>query len=52
MAECRELGWYARPVPGGWEPCQAGEPGPVVPDLNRLHIEARWDRTLRRFVLP
>src|SRR6266446_2888325 len=25
-AECREFGWYAKPIPNGWESCQPEEP--------------------------
>src|SRR4051812_37504483 len=49
VAECREFGWYARAVPGGWEPCDEDEPM-AMPDLNRLRSEPRWDRDNRRFV--
>ena len=48
-AECREFGWYARPVPGGWKPCAPTEPG-ADPDLNRLYVNARWDPSQRRWV--
>jgi hypothetical protein len=49
-AECREFGWFARLMPGrSWVPCVAGEEG-AVEDLNRLHVEARWDRGEKRFV--
>jgi hypothetical protein len=48
---CRRFGWFARLVPGrGWVPCGAGDEG-AVEDLNRLHLEAMWDREGKRFVL-
>jgi hypothetical protein len=52
QAECREFGWYALFSPtDGWVRCGADAPG-AMPDLNRLHIEARWDADQQRFVLP
>lgn len=52
-AECAELGWFSR-----WDPetktnvsCSPQEPG-AMPDLNRLHREARWNPRSRRFELP
>lgn len=33
----------------GWVRVEAGHPG-AMPDLNRLIIEARWDRRLRRWL--
>lgn len=52
VTECQEFGWFARLVPGqGWVSCAADEAG-AVEDLNRLHVEARWDRKRKRFVLP
>ena len=51
VAECREFGWYARMVSGkGWVSCGSDEPE-AIEDLNRLHIEARWDRGEKKFVL-
>src|SRR5262245_45449915 len=47
-AECDEFGWYAEAVPGGWEPADRLSPS-AMPDLNRLHVEARWDRKRERF---
>jgi len=48
--ECREFGWYAKLVLGmGWVPCGADEPG-ANPDLNRLHVEAVWNKKKKKFV--
>lgn len=50
VAECRELGWYAKRVPGqGWVSCDADDPA-AMEDLNRLYGEAVWDREAGRFI--
>lgn len=47
-AECREFGWYARPVPGqGWVRCEPRQD--ASPDINRLYSEAIWDAEAGRF---
>jgi len=50
-AECRGFGWFAKLAPNGsgWVPCLPDDPD-AHPDLNRLHIEARWDRKQKRWV--
>lgn len=48
-AECRELGWYAKLVPGqGWVRCSPDEPG-ATEDLDRLCSEAVWNPDLQRY---
>lgn len=47
-AECREYGWWAVFDPP-WRRVPAGTPG-AVEDLNRLVVEARWDRETQRWV--
>lgn len=50
--ECREFGWFAKLIPGrGWVSCSPAEPG-ATEDLNRLHVEAVWDRSEKRFIRP
>jgi hypothetical protein len=51
LAECVEFGWFAKRVPGrrGWVPCSPDDPD-ASPDLNRLLLEAAWDRDRKRFV--
>jgi hypothetical protein len=50
---CVQFGWFARMVREGdrksWVPCGPDEPG-AIPDLNRLHTEARWSRRKKRWV--
>jgi len=48
---CIEFGWFAKCIPGktGWQPCGADEPD-ATPDLNRLYVNAAWDRKGKRFV--
>lgn len=49
-SECREFGWYSKLIPDvGWICCQKDDEG-ASEDLNRLCIDAKWDRELRRFV--
>jgi len=49
--ECIEFGWFAKRIPGkaGWHQCGSDEPG-AGPDLNRLYVNAAWDREGKRFV--
>lgn len=49
--ECIEYGFYCRPAPGGYEPCNAHDPG-AMPDFNRLYRECRWDPATQRMTLP
>jgi hypothetical protein len=48
--ECREFGWCAKPDPAGRGYTSCGPDDPEAqPDLNRLHLEAVWDRRRKRF---
>lgn len=50
--ECNLYGWYAKLVPGqGWVPCTPYEEG-ATHDLNRLMTQCRWNRKLRKWVMP
>jgi hypothetical protein len=47
-AQCRELGWYARPIQGqGWVPCSADDEG-AFEDINRL-ISGHWNAKTQRW---
>jgi len=49
--ECREFGWYAKLIPGsGWVSCEADDPR-ASEDLNRLAIDAVWNREAGRFMM-
>ena len=52
VAECREFGWYAKRIPGidGYVPCDKNDIG-ADEDLNRLRIDAIWDKKQKRFIL-
>ncbi|MBK3575938.1 DUF45 domain-containing protein [Streptomyces sp. MBT65] len=49
--ECTEYGYYCRPTPDGYEPCNADDPG-AMHDFNRLYRECRWNPTTQRMTLP
>lgn len=50
VAQCRELGWFARLMPGrGWVPCAADDPDATA-DLNRL-MSGRWDAASKRWMV-
>lgn len=42
VEECIEFGWYSR-FEGGWHRCGPADEG-AGPDLNRLTLDAQWDR--------
>ena len=50
--ECREFGWFwGQPNPDSSGSVPGGPDNPErLPDLNRLHREAVWDRRQKRFV--
>ncbi|MCX4666405.1 M48 family metallopeptidase [Streptomyces sp. NBC_01381] len=50
-AECTEYGFYCRPTPDGYEPCNADDPG-AMHDFNRLYRECRWNPSTQRMSLP
>ncbi|MEU9120002.1 YgjP-like metallopeptidase domain-containing protein [Streptomyces sp. NPDC048506] len=50
QAECTEYGFYCRPGPGGYEPCNADDPD-AMQDFNRLYRECRWDPAAQRMIL-
>ena len=48
--ECREFDWFtdnAESVPGWFRTGDVRQP---IPDFNRLHRQACWSRTERRFI--
>jgi hypothetical protein len=51
VEECQEFGWYAKfkPGEGGWIRCDKDDPEGSE-DLNRLCVEAKWDREKQRMV--
>lgn len=50
ISECHEFGWYAKLMPGrGWVRCHKDDDD-ASPDLNRLYIEAIWDKEQARFI--
>jgi hypothetical protein len=51
FAECREFGWYCLPCAYAFVRCGPDAPE-AMPNLNRLHTEAVWDKKAKRFVLP
>lgn len=50
-SECTEYGYYCRPTPDGYEPCNADDPG-AMHDFNRLYRECRWNPATQRMTLP
>ncbi|MFI6469792.1 YgjP-like metallopeptidase domain-containing protein [Streptomyces sp. NPDC050516] len=49
-AECEEYGFYCRPTPNGYEPCNADDPR-AGHDFNRLHRDCNWDIAAQRMTL-
>src|ERR1700676_654309 len=51
VEEARNFGWFVKPGPKGkgWVPCSKDDPE-ATEDLNRLHVESKWDRKKKRFV--
>ena len=49
--ECCDYGWFAKrhPFGPGYISCEPHEPGAET-DLNRLRVEADWDRQEKRYV--
>lgn len=51
VAECREFGWYSKLITGqGWTTCSKDDPE-ASENLNRLYVDAVWDKNKGRFVL-
>ena len=50
VAECRAFGWYSKMVRGrGWVRCDKDDPE-ATEDLNRLCVEAVWDKEEKRYL--
>lgn len=50
-AECLEFGWYSKFVTGdGWVSCDKDDPQMYSVNLNRLGVDAKWDKSQGRFI--
>lgn len=50
VLECREFGWYCKWTSNGWQQCDKSDPE-AKENLNRLCVDAVWDKNKARFVL-
>lgn len=50
-ADAVAFGWFCKRNPHGpgWVPCEESDPE-ATPDLNRLHIDATWNKKTSRWV--